>query len=203
MSPPLLLRQENCFNTVCNPCRKNISQQVFLSTKQVLLLSPPHITLTATPANCLVHEFSSPLLPALNCEEEIKIIKGPFPWLFFFKGPGAFWRKGNKLKLWYNYYANQYLPSWKCSTPSSSDKSNLQPGRKLKGTDHWDFDLAWSWEDSWKYGQDLKGSLQLLLGWTPLNTCHINVWPESHILRCLMSLELSSSGCKRRRPLDT
>lgn len=59
-------RQENCFNTVCNPCRKNISQQVFLSIKQVFLLPLPHITLTATPANCLVHEFSSPLLPALN-----------------------------------------------------------------------------------------------------------------------------------------
>lgn len=70
-SPPLhplllLLKEENCFNTVCNPGRKNTSQQVFLSAKQVLLLSSPHVTLTATLATCLVHEFPSPLPPALN-----------------------------------------------------------------------------------------------------------------------------------------
>lgn len=128
--------------------QKNISQQVFLSIKQVLLLSLPHITLTAIPADCLVHEFSSPLLPALNWEEKIGTIKGPFPWwllLLLFKGHTVFWRKGNTLKLWHNYYANQYLSFQECVCPGSSDKSNLQPGRKLKGKDHEDKSCLWLW----------------------------------------------------------
>lgn len=71
---------------------KNISQQVFLSIKQVFLLSPPHITLTATLANCLVHEFSSPLLR--YTKKKIKIIKGPLPWLFFLKSTVHFGERG-------------------------------------------------------------------------------------------------------------
>lgn len=167
--------------------QKNISQQVFLSIKQVLLLSPPHITLTATPADCLVHEFSSPLLPALNWEEKIGITKGPFPWLllllffFFFKnmlhsgGKGIRWSSGiTIMQISTSPFRSVYIQA-----PQTSPTCSLGGSWRAKITKTLSCPRPWRLIAKWL---SFDGVPAVITGDRPLF-----IWPDSHTLSCHMN----------------